>query len=53
MLVVSVLLFDSEMMIIVECVINGFNVIDDICVKVCIVDGLIIMDVKFEQLGNY
>ncbi|QLE09579.1 hypothetical protein HYD28_11780 [Pseudoalteromonas shioyasakiensis] len=52
-LVASAQLPDSEMMLVVERVINGSTVVDDIRVKASIVNGLITMDAQFEQSGNY
>ena len=42
-----------EMMIIIECVVNGSDVIDDLRAKASIVDGLITITSKFVQSGNY
>lgn len=44
---------DMEMMIIIERVINGSDVIDDLRAKASIVDGLITITSKFVQSGNY
>ncbi|MEL0639107.1 hypothetical protein V6260_00610 [Pseudoalteromonas aliena] len=44
---------DMEMMIIIERVVNGSDVIDDLRAKASIVDGLITITSKFAQSGNY
>lgn len=44
---------DMEMMIIIERVVNGGDVIDDLRAKASIVDGLITITSKFVQSGNY
>ena len=44
---------DMEMMIIIERVVNGSDVIDDLRAKASIVDGLITITSKFVQSGNY
>lgn len=44
---------DMEMMVIIERVVNGSDVIDDLRAKASIVDGLITITSKFVQSGNY
>jgi len=44
---------DMEMMIIIERVVNGSDVIDDLRAKASIVDGLITITSNFVQSGNY
>jgi hypothetical protein len=46
-------LLDMEMMIIIERVVNGSDVIDDLRAKASIVDGIITITSKFVQSGNY
>lgn len=44
---------DSEMMVIIERVINGGTVIDDLRVKATIVGGVITVNGQFAMSGNY
>ena len=44
---------DSEMMVIIERVINGGTVIDDLRVKATIVGGVITVNGRFAMSGNY
>tara|TARA_Y100000782_G_C10131025_1_gene242904 strand:+ start:487 stop:1023 length:537 start_codon:yes stop_codon:yes gene_type:complete len=44
---------DMEMMIIIERVVNGSDVIEDLRAKASIADGLITINTKFVQSGNY
>lgn len=44
---------NSDMMVIIERVINGKTVIDDLRVKASIIDGLITMSGVLTQSGNY
>lgn len=44
---------DSEMMVIIERVINGGTVIDDLRVKATIVGGVITVNGEFAMSGNY
>lgn len=44
---------DMEMMIIIERIVNGSDVIDDLRAKASIVDGLITITSNFVQSGNY
>lgn len=52
-LTANVALPDTEMMIIIERVANGSNVIDDIRVKAQIIDGVVTINGVFSQSGNY